>query len=83
MSELIHPFELVAKAIGCSPEILSESSEMYRDFGWDSFGHLNVILALESEYGIQVDDVSIESYKTMREILKCYEIVCLRMQSGE
>ena len=72
MSEPVHPFQLVAKAIGCNPDSLSEDSAMYRDFGWDSFGHLNIILALEHEYGIKIDDTAVELYKTMREILKCY-----------
>ena len=83
MSDLVHPFELVANAIGCSPDSLSDDSAMYRDFGWDSFGHLNVILTLEREYGIEVDDAAVESYSTMREILKCYELVRQRRQSIE
>jgi acyl carrier protein len=83
MSDLVHPFELVANAISCSPDSLSEDSAMYRDFGWDSLGHLNVILALEREYGIEVDDAAVESYKTMREILKCYELIRQRQQSVE
>lgn len=83
MIDLIHPFELVANAIGCSPDSLSEDSAMYRDFGWDSFGHLSVILALEQEYGIEISDAAVESYKTMREILRCYELVRERRQSIE
>jgi acyl carrier protein len=46
---------------------------MYSDYGWDSFGHLQIILALESEYGIEVNDEAVEKYTTMRAILECYE----------
>ncbi len=81
MSELKHPFELVAKAIGCNPKNISEDSEMYRDYGWDSLGHLNVILAIEQEYGITIDDETVELYKTMHEILKCYENIRSRRRA--
>lgn len=73
MDELIHPFALVAKAIDCDPEVLSEDSAMYRDYGWDSLGHVQVLLSLELYYSIQVDDEAVESSKTMRRILELYE----------
>jgi len=74
MTDLLrHPFELVAKAIGCDPNSLTKDSKMYRDYGWDSLGHLKVIQSLEKEYGIVIEDTTIEKYKTMREILRLYE----------
>jgi len=68
------PYILVADAIGCETEKLSVSSEMYRDFGWDSLGHVNVLLALEDNYGVVLDEVNVEKYKKLSEILKLYEL---------
>ena len=65
---LPEPFSIVAKALGCSPTSLSMDSAMYRDHGWDSFGQLSVILALEKAYGIQIDDVEVQRYTNMRAI---------------
>lgn len=83
MNDLLHPFELVSKAIGCDPQSITEDSEMYRDHGWDSLGHLKVVLALEQEYGIVIDDTTIERYKTMREILRCYENIKRRQKISD
>ncbi|MCI0393099.1 MAG: acyl carrier protein [Acidobacteria bacterium] len=71
--ELLDPFKIVAKALGCSSESLSTDSAMYRDHGWDSFGQVNVITALEDAYGIRIDDEAIEKYVTMRAIQQLYE----------
>jgi acyl carrier protein len=67
------PFDIVANALGCSRASLSIDSAIYRDHGWDSFGHLRVILALEEAYGISIDNGEIEKYSTMREIHKLSE----------
>ena len=70
---LPQPFDLVAKALGCSPTSLSMDSAMYRDHGWDSFGHLSVIQALEKEYSIQMNDDEIQKYTSMRAIQELYK----------
>jgi acyl carrier protein len=48
-------------------------SAMYRDHGWDSFGHVSVIVALEKAYGIRIDDDGIQKCSTMRGIRALYE----------
>ena len=73
--QLPDPFEIVAQALGCSRASLSIESAMYRDHGWDSFGHIRVILALEKAYGSRIDDDSIEKYTTMKAILQLFENV--------
>jgi acyl carrier protein len=70
---LPQPFDLVAKALGCSPTSLSIDSARYRDHGWDSFGHLSVILALEEAYGIRIDDDGVQKYTSMRAIQELYK----------
>ena len=71
--ELPDPFNVVAKALGCSSESLSADSAMYRDHGWDSFGQVRVITALEEAYGIRIDDEAVETYVSMRAIQQLYE----------
>jgi acyl carrier protein len=70
---LPQPFDLVAKALGCPPTSLSIDSAMYRDHGWDSFGHLSVILALEKAYAIQINDDEVQKYTSMRAIQELYK----------
>lgn len=70
---LEEPFSIVAKALGCSRASLSLDSAMYRDHGWDSFGHVSIVTALEEAYNIRINDDEIEKYTTMRAIQQLYE----------
>jgi len=69
------PFEIVAQALGRPRASLTNESAMYRDHGWDSFGHVSVILALERAYGVRIDDAEIKLYTTMRAIVKLHQRV--------
>ena len=70
-----NPFGIVAEVLRCSPASLSMDSAMYRDHGWDSFGHVRIIQALEKVYNIRIDNDTIEKYITMRAIQELYEQV--------
>ena len=52
---------------------LSIESAMYRDHGWDSFGHVSVIVALEEAYGISIPNDEIMRFTTMRAIVELSE----------
>ncbi|MBF0247643.1 MAG: acyl carrier protein [Alphaproteobacteria bacterium] len=67
------PYELVAEALGCRPETLRPDSGLNNHPMWDSFGQLNVMMALEENYGVPVDDDSIRAHQGMAGILKTYE----------
>ena len=46
---------------------------MYRDHGWDSFGHVSVIAALEEAYGINIQDDQMMVLTTMKAIVEFME----------
>jgi acyl carrier protein len=69
-------YEVVASALKCKPEDLNTNSSRYRTHGWDSFGHLAVILALEQACGLLIDDASVEKYTTMSAIVELLENQC-------
>lgn len=72
---LPNPFKIVADAIGCKQETLTIESAMYRDHGWDSFGHVSVITGLEAAYGKPIANDDIEKYTTMRAIQEFYDMI--------
>jgi len=78
-TELPDPFEVVAKALGCPTMSISLDSAMYRDHGWDSFGHVRVIIALEEAYGIRLDDQTVQMLATMKEIQQLFD----RIRGGQ
>lgn len=67
------PFKVVANALGCPVETLSIESAMYRDHGWDSFGHVNVIVALEEAYGISIPNDQMTSLVSMKAIVEFFQ----------
>jgi acyl carrier protein len=69
-SERADPFAVVAEALRCPRESLSLESGMYKTHGWDSFGHITVIVALEAAYGISIPNDEILSLNTIKAILK-------------
>lgn len=66
----IDPFAVVAEALRLPREALSMESRMYRDHGWDSFGHIGVIVALEDALDIKISDDLTMQLTSMRAILE-------------
>ena len=67
------PFAVVADALRCRRETLTPESGMYRTHGWDSFGHVNVIVAVEDAYGLIIPNDEILSLNTMKAILERFQ----------
>ena len=57
--------ETVSRAIECSADEITPESGVGETTGWDSFGHLRVILELESEYSVRFDMNRIPELKTV------------------
>jgi acyl carrier protein len=66
----IDPFEVVAQALRCSRDSLSMESAMYKDHGWDSFGHVSIIVGLEEAYGISISNDDVMILTTMKAIVE-------------
>ena len=45
---------MVAEVLGVTPDLLSEESSPETISGWDSLGHLNLVIALEEEFGVNL-----------------------------
>jgi acyl carrier protein len=69
------PFMLVAKALDRPTDAITLDSAMYRDHGWDSFGHVGVILALEEAYGVTISVEDVGKYTSMRSIVELHDRV--------
>ena len=60
--------ELIATALGIPVASINESLEYLEVPEWDSFGHLNIVLALEKRYGISIRDDLVPELTTVRGI---------------
>jgi acyl carrier protein len=52
---------VMAAVFGIAPEQISDDASPHDIKGWDSIKHMNLVLALEEEFGIQFEDAEIPS----------------------
>lgn len=65
--------EIVADTLEIAPEEVTPELSGETVETWDSFRHLQLILALEGEYGVQFDPQQIPSLTTVASIVKALE----------
>lgn len=70
--KLTAPFDLVAKALECSKDSLTEESAMVNHPKWDSLSHVCIIDAMETEYGVQIKDEEVMLFDNMKSIIRLY-----------
>ena len=73
------PLDVVADALGCNREELSANSAMYRDHDWDSFGQVEIVLAIEKALGISIDD---DTAMTLTSVAAIQEFFSLQSDLG-
>jgi acyl carrier protein len=56
---------VIADVLGLTVEQVVASAAAGQLEGWDSFGHLQVVLALEAEFGVQFDPQKIPELTTV------------------
>jgi acyl carrier protein len=67
--------EVLARVFGADATTLDDASSPETVEGWDSMGHLNLVAALEHDFGVSIDIVDVMemvSVKKIREILLRY-----------
>lgn len=57
--------EVAADVFGVSPSSLSAASSPDTVENWDSVQHLNLVLALEATFGVQINPEDIDKMKTL------------------
>lgn len=75
--------QTVGKVFGIDPEKLNDSSVRDSIEGWDSMGHLTLILELEKQFRVNIsisDSLEMVSIRKIKEILDSYGIECSRFE---
>ena len=73
MSSVDTLYETIAAILGVDPAALTEESSPDTVASWDSVNHLNLVMALESEFGIRLspeDALAMRSVRAARALLK-------------
>ena len=64
---------LLADTFGVAPEEVTPEMSSTSTEGWDSFAHLQAILAIESEYGVQFDPQRIPELTSVAKMQQALE----------
>ncbi len=65
--------EIIAKELGIDVEKVTKEARLTEDLGADSLDAVEIIMALEEEFNIQVDDSNFQNIKCVEDIVKCLE----------
>lgn len=65
--------QLMGVILEVAPETIDENSSMDNIKSWDSLKHMNLVLAIEEEFGISIPDeeaANVTSYKLIRIVVE-------------
>ena len=65
--------EIVVEQLGVSADQVSPAAKFVDDLGADSLDTVELIMALEEEFGIEIDDEDAEKLQTVEEVIKYIE----------
>lgn len=65
--------EIISEQFGVDVDIISEDTDIVADLGADSLDVVEMMMALEEEYGITIEDEKIPELKTVGDVVNCVE----------
>ncbi len=65
--------DIVADTLEISPEEVTPETSTESNENWDSFRHLQLILSLEGEYGVQFDPQQVPDLTTVAKLQSALE----------
>lgn len=68
--------EIVVKQLGVSPEQVVDSAKFIDDLGADSLDLVELVMALEEEFGAEIPDEEAEKLTTVGDAVKYIENNC-------
>lgn len=65
--------EIIAKELNADAEKITMETHLVDDLGADSLDAVELIMALEDEFGIEVDDEAAQNMKYVKDLVKYIE----------
>jgi acyl carrier protein len=63
-------YQIVQRTLGVAVEALSEESSPMTLDAWDSLNHLNLVMAIEEEFGVQLSSQDVVNMRSLMLIRK-------------
>ena len=65
--------DIIAEQLDVNPEAITMETDLMKDLEADSLDAVEIIMALEDEYDIEIPDEVAEEFATVGDIVKCVE----------
>ncbi len=65
--------EIIAAQFGIDTDVISPDTDIVADLGADSLDVVEMMMALEEEYGVTIEDAKIPDLKTVGDVAACVE----------
>ena len=65
--------EIIAEQLGVEEDVITVDTNLMKDLEADSLDAVEIIMAIEDEYGIEIPDEDAEKFQTVRDLVKYVE----------
>ncbi|MBR4692625.1 MAG: acyl carrier protein [Oscillospiraceae bacterium] len=65
--------EIIAEQFGIDQDAIGEDTDIVADLGADSLDIVEMMMALEEEYGVTIEDSKMADLKTVGDVVACVE----------
>lgn len=65
--------DIISHKLCLKSEEISDDSNIKNDLGADSLDHIEIVMAVEDEFDIEISDASLESVRTVADYAKLVE----------
>ncbi len=65
--------DIIANQFGIDTDVISEDTDIVADLGADSLDVVEMMMALEEEFGVTIEDEKIAELKTVGDVVDCVE----------
>jgi acyl carrier protein len=65
--------DIIVEQLGVNPEQVTEAASFIEDLGADSLDTVELVMAFEEEFGIEVPDEDAEKLQTVGDVIKYVE----------
>ena len=65
--------DIIAKELGVNPEQVTQTASLSEDLGADSLDTVELVMAIEEEFSVEVPDDAAEKLQTVGDVVKYIE----------
>ncbi len=65
--------EIIESELGCDHDLVTDDANLFTTLGTDSLDIIEIVMAMEEEFGIDITDEEGEGFQTVGDIVKYVE----------